>query len=278
MHRLLVFCKWCEDLPLLELAKELAQTGADGVDLPCRPGARIEPDDAAKMLPEAKAIFADHGLTLDRLVTGITCADDQADRLLAAAADVGVRQIRLGSFNIKGGANAAERLDQCRRQLGPLQELLARRQVKAAIQNHSGNCLEVNISSALRLLQDCDPQWLGVQYDPGHLTLSGEPIGVAVDLMGAYLHSVNFKSPRQEYFVDAQTGRLCFKPIWVPMRDGMLDVPGVLKKLEAVGYVDAIAIHAEYRTHYHYIEMDRTATTQLITQDIGYVRRIYQAV
>lgn len=273
MHRLLAFAKWCQYLPLAELAAELKKTGVDGVDLPCRPGAGIEPDDAAAKLPEAKRIFADHGLTLDRLVTGIVEANDQTDRQLAAARAVGIAKIRLGGNGVRPGENAAKRLDECRRHMEGLQKLLEKHQVRAAIQNHSGNSLDVNVSSILRLLANCDPQWLGVQYDPGHLTVSGEPIDLALDLLGPYLHSVNFKSPRQEYFTDPQTGRLAFKPIWVPLRDGMTDVPAVLRKLKAVGYTDAIAIHAEYRTHYFFIEKDLKATTQIVTEDVKYVRQ-----
>ena len=84
--------KWCQDLPLPELAAHLKELGFDGVDLPCRPGAPIGPEDAPKMLPEAKKVFDDHGIALERLVTGITEANDVNDHQLEAIRAAGVKR------------------------------------------------------------------------------------------------------------------------------------------------------------------------------------------
>ncbi len=274
MYKIIAFCKWCQNLALPELAAELKKVGVDGVDLPCRPGASITPEKAREKLPEAKKIFQDHGLTLERLVTGIVEANEEAECQLEAIRAVGIQKIRLGSFDVGDGVNAVHLLDKARHKLAELQKLLQKHQVHAAIQNHSGTCLEVNISATLRLLEDCDPQWIGIQCDPGHLTISGEPVELAFDWIGPYLHSVNFKSPRREYSVDPETGHLRFTPIWVPLRDGMLDVRAVLKKLKSVGYTDPISIHGEYRTHYYYIEKDTQATNRLIADDVAYIRKL----
>ena len=277
MYKIIAFCKWCERLPLVELAAHLQKVGADGVDLPCRPGPGITPEEAAERLPQAKRVFEDHGLTLDRIATGIREASDEADRQLEAIRSVGVKKIRLGCFWVGLDGSAGKMFDEARRKLPALQRLLEKHEVMGAIQNHSGMCLEVNVSSTLRLIEDCDPRWVGVQCDPGHLTVSGERYKMAFDILGPRLHSVNFKSPRQDCCADPQTGRLTFETIWVPLRDGMLEVPGVLKQLKAVGYADPISIHAEYGTHYYYFGgapecVEKTG--QLVADDIAYVRRM----
>jgi len=159
-----------------------------------------------------------------------------------------------------------------------LQKLLEKYNVRGGIQNHSGNALEVNVSSTLRMIQDCDPEWIGVQYDPGHCTLSGEAPKLAVGLLGPYLHSVNLKSPRQEYLADKETGKLTYKNIWTLIRDGMLDAEQVLQALDDAGYTDPISIHAEYRTHYHVIEHDVPATTKIIGNDLAYMKQIIQSL
>ena len=153
-------------------------------------------------------------------------------------------------------------------------KLLEKHQVKGAIQNHSGPTLDVNVCSCLLMLKDCDPEWIGVQYDPGHCTLSGEPIALAVGLLGPYLHSVNLKSPRQEYYTNPATGRLAYKPVWVPLRDGMLDVPALLETLRKAGYEDALSIHAEYRCYFHMVERHMEATNELVAEDVKYVREV----
>ena len=278
MHKyeIIAFCKWCQTLPPEKLAAKLKELGFDGVDLPCRPSAPVTHADGPKKLPEYKKAFEDHGLKLERLVTGLQEADTETERLLETIHDLGIKKIRIAGFSVGMDENARDKLDVARRELSALQVLLAKHGVKGAIQNHSGRTLDVNISSCLLMMQDCDPDWIGVQYDPGHLTLSGEPIKIALELLGPRLHSVNLKSPRQEYRADPKTDKLTYVPIWVPLRDGMLDVPGVLKALTDCGYTDPISIHAEYRTHYHMIEHNMEATDKLIAADLAYVRQIVE--
>jgi sugar phosphate isomerase/epimerase len=274
MYKIIAFCKWCQGLPLPELAAHLKKVGVDGVDLPCRPGAPIGPAEAPTKLPEARRVFEDHGLALERIVTGIEEANEESDRQLAAIRAVGVKKIRLEGYSPKPGqaGDARRLLDEARRKLAGVEKLLKKHGVKGAIQNHSGMTLDVNVSSCLLMMQDCDPEWVGVQCDPGHLTLSGEPFELALGLLGPYLHSVNLKSPRQEYFANPKTGGLSFQPIWVPLRDGMVDVPAVLKALKAVGYTEPISIHGEYRTHYSYIVDNLEETGKLIAGDVAYLR------
>ncbi len=274
MPELIAFCKWCQDLPAPELAKNLKDLGFDGVDLPCRPGGPVTHETGPEKLPEFKKVFEDHGLKLERLVTSVTEANDETDRLLEAINAVGVKKIRIGGYPVRGDDDPRAVLDTARKNLVELQKLLEKHGVMGGIQNHSGSTLDVNISSCLLMIQDCDPEWVGVQYDPGHLTLSGEPIGLAIGLLGPYLQSVNFKSPRQEHYIDPKSERLTYKPIWVPLRDGMLDLPGVLSALEAAGYTDPIALHAEYRNYYYMVEKDVEATNKLVAEDVRYLRSL----
>jgi len=274
VYKLIAFSKWCQDLPLPELAQNLKALGFDGVDLPCRPNAPVTHANGPEKLPEVKRVFEDHGLELSRLVTSLKDANAETERLLESINAVGVEKIRIGGYAIRGDDDPLEVLDEARRNLEALEPLLAKHGVKGAIQNHSGATLDVNISSCLLMLQDRDPAWLGVQYDPGHLTLSGEPIKLAIGLLGPRLHSVNFKSPRQEYFTSPPTGRLQYRPIWVPLRDGMLDAPAVLSALQGAGYTDPISIHAEYRCYFYRVEDDVEATNKLVAEDVRYVREL----
>jgi sugar phosphate isomerase/epimerase len=275
MHKLIAFSKWCRDLSLMDMADHLKRTGIDGVDLPVRPtAAAITPDEAPKKLPEAKKVFNDHGLELTQCVTGITCADDETERNFAAFAECGVKQIRLGSWHVLGDDTPTTVLDRARRDLPEIQKLCEKYGVRAAAQNHSGPYLSANVSGALRLVEGCDPKWIGIQVDSGHLGLAGEPFDFAVDLAGDYMQAVNLKSGRWEYFADRETGKLTHEKIIVPLRDGLTDIPGVLSKLKQVGYDGPLSIHAEYRTHYMRIEDHVDTTTDLVRQDCQYVRSL----
>ena len=273
-YELICFCKWCQNLPLPELAKTIKDMGFDGVDLPVRPGSPITHENAPDKLPEAAKIFKDHGLKLARLVTSLEKDDAVTEKCLETVASLGIRKIRIDGYSVSGNQNAGELLKEARKGYSKLEKVLAKHGVRGAVQNHSGQTLDVNISSCLRMIEGCDPAWVGIQYDPGHLTLSGEPVKIAIELMGPYLHSANLKSPRQEYFIDPQTKRLKYTPIWCKLRDGMLDVPEVLEALSAAGYADPISIHAEYRTYYHRIEHDIAATNKIVAEDVAYLKEV----
>jgi sugar phosphate isomerase/epimerase len=223
----------------------------------------------------------DHGLRLERLVTSIHEPDAETEKLLEAAREAGLERIRIGGYSMGSGEfegkNPRDVLAVAQAKLPGLGKLLAKHGVKGGIQKHSGHTLDVNISSCLLMLRDCDPEWVGVQYDPGHCTLSGEAPKLAVGLLGPRLQSVNLKSPRQEYCVDPDTGRLTYRATWVPLRDGMLDVPAVLAALAAAGHGDPLSIHAEYRSHFYMVEQDVDATTALIAEDVRYVRALMGA-
>jgi len=277
MFELIAFCKWCQGLPLPELAQNLKGLGFDGVDLPCRPGSPITHANGPEKLPEAKKIFENHGLRVERLVTSLSEANAETERLLETIHEIGVRKIRIDGYGFGGqyeGKTPREVLAIAQKRLPALGKLLEKHQVAGAVQNHSGSSLSVNLSCCLLMLADCNPEWVGVQYDPGHCTISGEPPEMAAGLLGPQLQSVNFKSPRQEYFVEPKTGKLTYKPIWVPLRDGMLDVPAVLTALQEAGYTDPISIHAEYRNYFYYIETDAEATNGLVAKDVTYLRSL----
>ncbi len=277
MHKIIAFCKWCQDLPIPELAGTLKQLGLDGVDLPCRTGSPIDPTNAPSKLPEAKKVFEDHGLRIERLSTGLREADTEAERLLEVSRKIGIQKIRIAGYPLTGpnaGRDPRELLAEAQRGFASLGLILEKHGVAGAVQNHAGPTLDVNISSCLLMLSNCDPQWVGVQYDPGHACLSGEPIEVAVGLLGPYLHTVNVKSPRHEYSFDPASGRLRYAEVWGPLWDGMLDVPLLLDTLAAAGHTGSLSIHAEYRSHFHRLSSDMDAVNRLVAEDVRYLRAL----
>ncbi len=278
MTSLICFCKWCQHLKPEEIAALMKSLGFDGADLPVRPGDPLDHANGPTELPRWKRIFEDHGVRLERLVTLLTAADAEAERLIACCADLGIRKVRIADYSFNRLTDYRPVYDQARRNLKGLEALFAKHGVAGGIQNHSGTRLAVNISSLMRVVEVCDPRWIGIQYDPGHCTLSGEPPVCALTLMGPYCHSVNFKSPRQAPRIDPRTGHLVWQAAWVPLRDGMLDVPLVLGELKRAGYSDAISIHAEYRSYFHQVTSDLAATNKLVAEDVKFVRECLAAL
>lgn len=124
----------------------------------------------------------------------------------------------------------------------------------------------------MRVVEHCDPKWIGIQYDPGHCALSGELPRCALNLMGPYCQSVNFKGPRYLNYINPTTGQLNYRFMIGPLRDGMLNVPLVLAELQKAGYTDPISIHAEYGAYFYEVTKNLEATNKLVAADVQYVR------
>lgn len=274
MFQLIAFDKFANHLPPRELAELFVKLGLEGVELTVRAvEGSLKPEEAPHKLAEVKRIFDDHNLTLPRLASGIRRADDEARLVLGACEKAGVGALRLGGWRVPPG-QARQQLDQARRDLAELQPLLERHNVRGAVQTHFGPCLHVNVSACLRMIEHCDPRWLGVQLDTGHLALAGESVDLAVDLLGPYLHHVNFKGSRWDMIANRQTNELGVASAIYPLREGACDFRLALRTLYAAGHREPISIYSEYRTPHYLICNDLKATCDLLAEDVRYVRRL----
>lgn len=274
-YELTAFCKWCQFESYDAIAEILTSLGLDGGDVVCRSESQITPANVAAELPKLKTAFDRAGLGLKTMVSEITAEDAAADRVLGVAADLGVERVRLGFLRLAPGQGYAARFEQARRELAGLEPLLRARRLRGSIQIHSGGfCLEVNTSAVRRLLDGFDPAVLGIQLDPGHLVVTGEPIPMALAIVGEYLHGVNLKSPRYETVADPETGRYEYRVAWVPLKDGMMDLPLLLRELRKINYAGALNLFCEYGCNFYHVEQDVAATTRLAGEDLRYLGKL----
>lgn len=274
--KLIAFTKWIYDKPIPEMAKIVADAGFDGVDLPVREKAGIPAETAIKSLAEAKTIFADHGLTIDRLVTDIVGPRPDLDKLLETFRSVGITQIRLGGKALRRRSEDVRKaLDEHRKELAELEPFLVKHGVRGGIQIHSGDTAHATMGLCMHCVEGRDPAALGIQVDTGHLSVAGEAPEFAIALAGPYLHSINFKSIRLQPSVDAKSGKLTWQRVVTPLRDATLDWESVVRAVVDSGYKEPVALHAEYRSPYYRYESNTDLTTQLITEDREFVTDLF---
>lgn len=85
---------------------------------------------------------------------------------------------------------------------------------------------------AHRVLCNFDPAHVGAIYDIGNLVWEGyENHEIALELLGSYLRHVHVKNAA---YVRQRDGR--WNPEWTPIEEGIVDVPHVLKLIEAHGF------------------------------------------
>ena len=96
----------------------------------------------------------------------------------------------------------------------------------------------------MNLVRGFDPQHIGIFSDPGHLSICGEPIDMALDIVSEYLSILAFKDFIQERVVkdgEATWAKSVRKLGW-----GTVDWKTTLATLKAMNFSGPISMHSEY--------------------------------
>jgi sugar phosphate isomerase/epimerase len=243
----IMFTKHLQGLDVPGIIEALRSVGVEGADLCVRPGYPVTPENAPEALPAAARRFAAAGLSIPLVTTptDFTRPDiDYAGRLYAACAEAGVQYIKLGYWHWSPGHDYWSDVNEIRDYLDGFQELSRRYGVRTCIHNHSGYSMGLNASAVMHLVQGFDPQYVGVFADPGHLSIVGEPIEMALDIVREYLSVVSFKDLARQRIV--QDGRAVWRTRVVRLGHGFGDFPALLRTLVQMGYDGPVSFHSEY--------------------------------
>ncbi len=188
-------------------------------------------------LDEIARITRESGLEFSG-IGGYARADDHenVDRMLAATAALGARQVRvtmppvrLGDYRELFAATRAD-LEWAAARAGDLG-------VKALVELHH-TTITPSASAAFRLVDGLDPAHVGVIHDLGNLVIEGQEDHLAAfQLLGPYLAHVHVKNVRwvatEEPGFD---GSIRWRDEWAPLRTGQADVEAYFDALAAFGY------------------------------------------
>jgi sugar phosphate isomerase/epimerase len=267
----IMFTKHLKGLEIPELIDALAFVGVEGADLCVRPGYPVHPENVGQALPQAAARFAAADLSIPLVTTPgdfVRPDIDYAERLYAACAEAGVENIKLGYWHWSPECDYWQEVERIRGYLDGFAELSEKHGVRTCIHNHSGFCFGLNASSAMHLVADHDPRYVGVFADPGHLSIVGEPIELALDIVRGYLAVVAFKDLVRQRFV--QDGRVIWKTRVVRLGQGFADYAAVLRGLERIGFDGPVSFHSEYSGE------PVLSVIDLARVDVRYIRGLMQ--
>jgi sugar phosphate isomerase/epimerase len=160
----------CDDLGLSfeETAALVAEAGLDGIDCPVRPGAKVLPERAADDLPRVAEAQRKQGRKVLLIATAIRGPDSpHAEKILAAAAALGIRYYRIGYW--KYGADPKKELEEVRARLKDLAALNRQHGLCGIFQNHSGDgCVGAKLDDLAEILRGIDPAQVAVAFDIAH--------------------------------------------------------------------------------------------------------------
>jgi sugar phosphate isomerase/epimerase len=116
----------------------------------------------------------------------------------------------------------------------------------------------------MHLVRGFGPRFVGVYLDPAHLSVGGEYLPMALDMVRGYLRMIGVKNAR--HVPSAGAGGPRWKVDWCPLSEGLVYWPEAVKLLKESGYDGPLSVHGEYSAS------EQTAEVlKLVAQDMAHL-------
>ena len=241
-RQICIFIKLLERFNYLDIATILSESGFKAADISLRDGGIIAPEVAKIELPKLVKIFSQKKISIPMAVTGITDPDNQnIETILKVMKDNDIRYYRLGSIKYNKQISICENLSILKKKMIKLQELNSKYELHGAIQNHTGMRFGSAVWDAYEVVKECDPKYVGIQYDVRHAMADGIgswPIGLEIAL--SHIDTTCIK----DFTWKEKNGT--FSPITVPLGEGIVDFRKYFEILNTKKISGPVSIHYEY--------------------------------
>ncbi|MCZ7645859.1 MAG: sugar phosphate isomerase/epimerase [Planctomycetota bacterium] len=230
---------------LIEFAKK---EGLTGYDVTVRDGYPVTPEKVGTELVPFVRQLTQGGLKVPMITFGsraYAVDDPLIERAWAASAEAGVKGIKLGYWVWKKeGPHYWDQVAAIRKDLARYAKLAEKYGVQALFHTHSGPYYGLNASSLMHCLQDVNPKHVGAYVDPCHLSLDGEPLEMAIDILRGRIAMVAVKN--SYYEKQTKNGKLHWHRGVCPLHEGLVDWEQAVKLFKAAGYAGYYNLHGEY--------------------------------
>ncbi len=237
-----IFSKHLQFLNWKEASEAARDIGFKGLDLTVRPKGHILPENVSRDLPRAIKVVKDTGLRCDMITTAIADATSKTDLdIISTASAQGVKYYRSDWFKYKEDRSLEASLDHYKEKVRELSEVNKKHNIIGCYQNHSGTRVGASVWEVRKILESCDPDFFGTQYDIRHAVAEGGrswPNGVK--LLRNQIKTIVLK--------DFKWGKVegKWKIVNVPIGEGMVDFDGYFKILKKYGLNPPTSLHVEY--------------------------------
>ena len=266
-----VFIKPIEKYGYENIATILSESGFDGADISFRKGGLIIPETAKRELPKLVKILSRKNISIPMAVSGITNPNDpETENQIKLMTDFGIKYYRLGMIHYNSKLSLKDNMELLKRNLNKLCELNIRYGIHGAIQNHVGDAFGSPIWDAYIILKECDPDYLGFQYDIRHAVAEGNGSwSLGMEIISDYIRTTCIKD-----FTWVQDNKK-FKPVSVPLGEGIVDFKKYFELLKKGNISGPVSIHYEYPL-YSDIETNTTEQIKMIISKMRQDLDIYK--
>jgi len=268
---LCMFSKRLQELSFKELGRTLKELGFDGVDLTVRSGGHIKPEEVRDKLPEAKEILASQGINISMITTAIReIGEPHARDVLETAGAQGVGYFKLRPFRYEGFGTLKQSMAEVSAKLRGIEPVCRESGIRAGFQTHSQNYLGASVPHILRMIEDCDPQWVGVYYDIGHAAVEGGHAAWRMNLDDVserlfMLAVKDMKLVRREVKSVRYSG---WRGEVVPFGDGLVDWKEFAACIKQLKFDGPCSFHSEYE-----VSMDKVI--EQTRKDMEFFRALF---
>ena len=190
-----------------------------------------------------KALCDAAGLEISALATYLTLWDTaDIERVLFAAKTMGCKKIRVDAPDYDEKENYRVQFDRAAKQVREVEKLAAKAGIRVNFETHMGKIIP-SASAAYRLVEGCDPRYIGILLDPGNMVYEGfENYKLGLELLGPYLGHVHVKNSCWQSKGTTPDGVEHWEPTWAQFTKGYADLGRLVKLLREAGYDDYISV------------------------------------
>ena len=239
---IIAFSKPFQSLNADETASLVEEIGYKGIECPVRGEGQIEPERVEEDLPRFVEAFRRRSLVIPVIVTEIySIRQANAERVLRAAAKLGIGRIRLGIFKYAPDRPIEQQLDDFGKVLRDIGEACGELGIQAALQNHSGpDRFGAPVWDFATVKRMHKIKNVGMCFDIGHAVVEG---GLSWPIQ-ARLAEPHYTAVYVKDFT-WQKGQDGWHPVGCPLGEGMVD-RSFFASLRRSGFSGPICQHHEY--------------------------------
>lgn len=161
---------------------------------------------------------------------------DATEHVFSTAKLLGAKMIRVGVAGYNGTVAYPHLYEKTVSYLKEAERLAKQYGVKGIVETHH-NTIAPSAGLAHRLVSHCDPDHIGVLFDPGNMVHEGfENLKMGLELLGPYLAHVHVKNTLWKIDGKRSDGTVAWKSDWAPLRGGIIDFAQVIGYLKELGY------------------------------------------
>ena len=237
-----VFTKCLQFLENDVLADTIAGVGFEGADIPVRKNGQVLPGEVETALPRIVKALRRAGIKVPMIATDINTPDyPDIERILGTASSLGITHYRMGYLLYDPGMSVIENLDLHKKTMESLEKVNRKYQIHGAYQNHSGKMVGSSVWDIYWILKNCDPAYVGCQYDIRHATCEGgNSWSVGMNLIAPWIKCTDMKD-----FVWEKNGETWMEQN-VPLGEGQVDFDAYMKNYNRLKIEGPVSVHYEY--------------------------------